>query len=252
MGKSEPSTLVSIEKERVMKFFSFLLFVFFFFFTSCSDNNFLVKGQKYQFDKVVIVNSEGTHYFHEGSATIYDNKVKISAGKINNTFNIENVDYHITFNEKIALFELSLNGNVCKAEFHKTDDNIIYLKVMKDDYQENVMLPCDNFIQIGKKYSFDSNSITKGRMRYGYDEGFAVFSQNSLTITVGDICKTFNILKSSYFKNEDSPNYRADFILSIDGEECEAQFGMGGSHRGLYIYFPKPSNEIQYMLSWDH
>lgn len=250
MIKNLESTIIN--QNRIMKNCILILLGFTLFLSSCSDNNFLVKGQTYQFDEVVIVNSGGTNYFHEGSATIYDNKVKLSTGKINNTFNIENVEYNNTSDEKVVIFGLSLNGDVCKAEFHKTDDNIIYLKVMKDDYQENVMLPCDNFIQIGKKYSFDSNSITKGRMRYGYDEGFAVFSQNSLTITVGDICKTFNILKSSYFKNEDSPNYRADFILSIDGEECEAQFGMGGSHRGLYIYFPKPSNEIQYMLSWDH
>jgi hypothetical protein len=250
MIKNLESTIIN--QNRIMKNCILILLGFTLFLSSCSDNNFLVKEQTYQFDEVVIVNSGGTNYFHEGSATIYDNKVKLSTGKINNTFNIENVEYNNTSDEKVVIFGLSLNGDVCKAEFHKTDDNIIYLKVMKDDYQENVMLPCDNFIQIGKKYSFDSNSITKGRMRYGYDEGFAVFSQNSLTITVGDICKTFNILKSSYFKNEDSPNYHADFTLSIDGEECEAQFGMGGAHRGLFINFPKPSNEIQYMLLWNH
>lgn len=252
MEKSEPSTLVLIEKERVMNVFSFLLFASIVFFTSCSDNKFLVKGQTYNFDEVVIVNRGGTNYSHKGSAIIYDNKVKISAGKINNTFNIENVEYDNTSDEKVVVFELSLNGDDCKAEFHKTDDNIMYLKVMKDDYQENVMIPCDNFIQIGKKYSFDSNSITKGQMTYEYDEGFAVFSQNSLTITIGDFSKTFNILKSSYFKNEDSPNYRADFTVLNDGEECEAQFGIGGRLRTLYINFPKPSNEFQYRLFWYH
>ena len=39
MGKSEPSTLVSIEKEKVMNVFSFLLFVFIVLFTSCVDNS---------------------------------------------------------------------------------------------------------------------------------------------------------------------------------------------------------------------
>ena len=243
---------IIINKNRIMKNSILILFSFTMLLSSCIDNNFIVNGKTYYFEDVTIINRGGTHFSHKGSATFFDKKVNISAGKISNTFIIENVEYNHTSDEKVATFELALNGDNCKAEFHQTDDNFIYLRLMKDDYQENVMLPCDNFIQIGKTYQFDNNSITKGNMRYSYNEGFAVFSQNSLTIGVGGISKTFKILKSSYFKNEDSPNYHADFTLSIDGEECEAQFGMGGAHRGLFINFPKPSNEIQYMLLWNH
>lgn len=252
MKKSKPSTLVSIGKERVRKYFSFLLFVSIVLFTSCLDNSFIEKGKTYFFDDVTIINSGGTHYSHKGSAVFSNQNVKISAGKINDTFTIENVVYNNSSDEKVAVFMLSLNGDKCKAEFHQTDDDFIYLRVMKDDYEENVMLPCNNFIQIGKTYYFDSNSVTKGYNMYRYDEGNAVFSQDNLTINVGGVSKTYKIIKSSFYKNEDSPNYRADFILSFDGEECEAQFGMGEGNRGLYIYFPSPSKEIQYMLSYYH
>jgi len=242
----------NLESTRKMKNSILILFGFTLFLSSCIDNNFIVNGKTYHFDDVTIINRGGTHYSHKGSATFFDKKVNISAGKINNTFIIENVEYNHTSDEKVATFELTLNGDNCMAEFHQTNDNFIYLRLMKDDYQENEMLPCDNFIQIGKTYQFDDNSITKGNMRYTYNDGFALFSQNGLTISVGGISKTFNIIESSYFKNVDSPDYRADFTLSIDGEECEAQFGMGGAHRGLFIFFPKPSNEIQYMLLYDH
>lgn len=253
MGESKPSTLVSIEKERVRKFFSFLLFVSIVLFTSCLDNSFIEKGKTYYFDDVIIINSVGTHYSHKGSAVFSNQNVKISAGKINDIFTIENVVYNNSSDEKVAVFMLSLNGDKCKAEFHQTDDDFIYLRVMKDDYQEeNVILPCNNFIQMGKTYYFDSNTVTKGYNSYSYDEGYAVFSQNNLTINVGGVSKTYNIIKSSYYKNEDSPNYRADFILSFDGEECEAQFLMGEGSRILYIYFPSPSKDIQYMLSYLH
>ena len=47
-------------------------------------------------------------------------------------------------------------------------------------------------------------------------------------------------------------NYRADLILSYDDEECEAVFGMGGASRSLHIYFPKPSNDIEYSFMWFH
>jgi len=251
MGKIEQYTLVLFEKGKIMKYFSLLLFLSI-VLNSCMDKGFIVNGKTYQFDDVRIINSSGTNFFHTGSAVFTDTTVKISAGKINDTFIIESIDYNNTSDEKVAVFELSLNGDNCKAEFHQTDDNIIYLILIKNDYQDVVMLPCDNFIQIGKKYNFDSNSITKGYKMYVYDEGFAVFSHNSLTINVGNISKTYKIINSSFFKNEDSPNYRADFTLSIDGEECEAYFGVGETNRMLYIYFPKPSNEIQYLLSWSH
>lgn len=219
--------------------------------TSCLENNFIEKGKTYHFDNVIIIGG-GTHYNHKGSAVFSNQDVKISAGKINDTFTIENVVYNNYVDEKVAEFELSLKGVKCKAEFHQTADDFTYLRIIKDDYQENVMLPCNNFIQTGKTYYFDSNSVTKGYNRYSYDEGNAIFSQNNLTINVGSVSKTFNIIKSSYYKNENSPNYRADFLLSFDGEECEAQFCMGERSRLLYIFFPSPSREIQYMLSYYH
>ena len=223
-------------------------------FTACGGDNFIEKGKTYYFDKnsIIIIGRADVHYSNSGSATVYDKSVKISAGKIDDTFTIENTTYSHTQDEKVVTFELSLNGEVFETEFHKTNDDYLYIKIFKNDYEENIMLPCDNFIQIGKTYRFDINSIAKGNMRYQYDDGDAVFSENSLTINIGGINKTYKIVKALFSKNESSPNYRADLILSYDDEECEATFSVGGASRFLQIYFPKPSTEIEYNFMWLH
>lgn len=223
-------------------------------FTACDGDNFIEKGKSYYFDEnsIIIIGRADVHYSNSGSATVYDKSVKISAGKIDNTFTIEHTTYSHTQDEKVVNFDLLLDDEVCKAEFHKTNDGYLYLKIFKNDYEENIMIPCENFIQIGRTYRFDENSISKGHKLYQYDDGGAYFSENSLTISIGGINKTYKIVKALFYKNESSPNYRADLILSYDDEECEAVFGMGGASRSLHIYFPKPSNDIEYSFMWFH
>ena len=107
--------------------------------------------------------------------------------------------------------------------------------------------PCDNFIQIGKKYKFDSLNF---KDKY---ESIVTFSQESMFVNTALFDKECKIIHASYYKNSTNPGYYyADLDIIFDEEECEARFSIGPTSRGLTIYYPKPSREIHYHLDYMH
>ena len=107
--------------------------------------------------------------------------------------------------------------------------------------------PCDNFIQIGKKYKFDSLNF---KDKY---ESIVTFSQESMYVNTALFDKECKIIHASYYKNTTNQGYYyADLDIIFDEEECEARFSIGPTSRGLTIYYPKPSHDIHYVLDYTH
>jgi hypothetical protein len=107
--------------------------------------------------------------------------------------------------------------------------------------------PCDNFIQIGKKYKFDSLNF---KDKY---ESIVTFSQESMFVNTAIFVKECKIIHASYYKNTTNQGYYyADLDIIFDEEECEARFSIGPTSRGLTIYYPKPSHDIHYVLDYTH
>ena len=113
--------------------------------------------------------------------------------------------------------------------------------------EEPQFVPCDNFIQIGKTYKFDSYNIT-----HDYKSSIS-FSNNTMSINTPFFDQQCEIVNASYYRNTTSSGYYyADLEIMFDDELCEARFSVGPTSRGLYIYYPKPSREIHYVLDYSH
>lgn len=112
---------------------------------------------------------------------------------------------------------------------------------------EPQFVPCDNFIQIGKTYKFDSYNIT-----HDYKSSIS-FSNNTMSINTPFFDQQCEIVSASYYKNKTSPGYYyADLEIMFEDELCEARFSVGPTSRGLTIFYPKPSREIHYVLDYSH
>ena len=107
--------------------------------------------------------------------------------------------------------------------------------------------PCDNFIQIGKKYIFDCINYKE---KY---ESTVSFSQKTMFVNTAFFYNECKIIHASYYKNTTNPGYYyADLDIIFDEEECKARFSIGPTSRGLTIFYPKPSHEIHYVLDYTH
>ena len=116
--------------------------------------------------------------------------------------------------------------------------------VTKDEPQ---FVPCDNFIQIGKNYKFDSCNTTNNC------NSSIVFSNNTVLITTPFFYHQCEIVSASYYKNTTNTGYYyADLEIMFEDELCEARFSIGPTSRGLCIYYPKPSRDIHYVLDYSH
>lgn len=113
--------------------------------------------------------------------------------------------------------------------------------------EEPQFVPCDNFIQIGKNYKFDSCNFTNNC------NSSIVFSNNTVLITTPFFYHQCEIVSASYYKNTtDVGYYYADLEIMFEDELCEARFSIGPTNRGLCIYYPKPSRDIHYVLDYSH
>ena len=114
----------------------------------------------------------------------------------------------------------------------------------KDEPQ---FVPCDNFIQVGKNYKFDSYNTTSNC------ESSIVFSNNTVSITTPYFHQQCEIVNASYYKNTTNAGYYyADLEIMFEDELCEARFSVGPTSRSLSIYYPKPSRDIHYVLDYSH
>ena len=112
---------------------------------------------------------------------------------------------------------------------------------------EPQFVQCDNFIQIGKTYTFDKYNITQN------NKSSVTFSNKSVFINTPFFDQECDIVKASYYKNITSSGYYyADLEIMFEDEICEARFSVGTTSRGLTIYYPKPSREIHYVLDYTH
>ena len=125
------------------------------------------------------------------------------------------------------------------------DSNQEALSVETND--ELQFVSCENFILMGKTYKFDSYNTTSDC------KSSIIFSNSTMSINTPFFNQQCEIVSASYYKNATSSGYYyADLEIKFDDELCEARFSVGPTSRGLYIYYPKPSREVHYVLNYSH
>ena len=119
--------------------------------------------------------------------------------------------------------------------------------IVEETNDEPQFVQCDNFIQIGKTYTFDKYNVTQN------NKSSITFSNNAISINTPFFDQQCEIVSASYYKNTTSSGYYyADLEIMFEDELCEARFSVGPTSRGLTIYYPKPSREIHYVLDYTH